>query len=142
MSLLFSTVQRLMSPEIPHSSAESWISLLLTTSTMERIVSFFVSVAKDGQGKNHHDSTWSHRKEFLLRMREDLNGYIASVSDHGKHVNNELELNHVWFRAASHEMDRRGAIPHTVEDTEVHILHGSVVKLGCESCYDCYDELL
>jgi hypothetical protein len=142
MHLLFSTVQRLMGPEIPHSSAESWISLLLTTSTMERIVSFFVSVAKDDHSKRKvvHDSTWSHRKEFLLSMRKDLNDYMASVSDHGKNTNHEPELNHVWFQAACHEMDRRGAIPHTVQDTEVHILHGSVVKLECESCYDCYDE--
>jgi hypothetical protein len=73
-------------------------------------------------------------------MRQDLNNYIASVSDHGKHMNLEPKLNHVWFQAASHEMDRRGAIPHTVDDTEVHILHGSVVKLECEYCYDCYDE--
>ncbi|KAJ5334810.1 hypothetical protein N7452_007213 [Penicillium brevicompactum] len=142
MHLLFSTVQRLMGPEIPHSSAESWISLLLTTSTMERLVSFFVAVAKDDHKKQNgtHDSTWSHRKEFLLRMRQDLNDYVASVSDHDRHMDHELELNHVWFQAASHEMDRRGAIPHTVEDTEVHVLHGSTVKMECGSCYDRYDE--
>jgi len=142
MHLLFSTVQRLMSPEIPNYSAESWISLLLTTSTMERIVSFFVSIAEDDHNKRKsiHDSTWSHRKEFLLRMRQDLNDYMASVSGHGKHTNHEPELNHVWFQAACREMDRRGAIPHTFKDTEVHILHGSVVKLECEYCYDCYDE--
>ncbi|KAJ5970552.1 uncharacterized protein N7479_000470 [Penicillium vulpinum] len=142
MQLLFSTVQRLMGPEIPHSTAESWISLLLTTSTMERIVSFFVSIAKDDQKKQKgkHDSTWSHRKEFLWAMRRDLNEYMASFSEHGEQTSLEPKLNHVWFQAACSEMDRRGAIPHTVEDTEVHVLHGSVVKLECEYCYDCYDE--
>ncbi|CAI7616554.1 unnamed protein product [Penicillium glandicola] len=142
MQLLFSTVQRLMGPEIPHSSAESWFSLLLTTSTMERIVSFFVSVAKDSQRKEkgEHDSSWSHRKEFLWEMRGDLNEYMASFSDHGEQTPLEPKLNHLWFQAACNEMDRRGAIPHTVEDTEVHVLHGSVVKLECEYCYDRYDE--
>ncbi|CAG7915708.1 unnamed protein product [Penicillium olsonii] len=141
MHLLFSTVRRLMGPEIPHSSAESWISLLLTTSTMERIVNFFLAVAKDDHRKQNgsHDSTWSHRKEFLLRMRQDLNDYTASMS-HGEHIDQEPELNHLWFEAASNEMDRRGAIPHTVEDTEVHILHGSVVKVECGSCYGRHNE--
>ncbi|CAG8023734.1 unnamed protein product [Penicillium salamii] len=142
MQLLFSTVQRLMGPEISHSSAESWISLLLTTSTIERIVSFFLAIAQDDHKKHKgaHDSTWSHRKEFLLRMRQDLNDYVATMSNHGEHMDDGPELNHVWFQAASDEMDRRGAIPHTVEDTEVHILHGSVVKLQCGSCYDHYNE--
>jgi uncharacterized protein (UPF0248 family) len=138
MQLLFSTVQRLMGPEISHSSAESWVSLLLTTSTMERIVSFFVSIAKDDQRiqRGEHDFTWSHRKEFLWAMRRDLKDYMASFSDHGEETN----LNHVWFKAACKEMDRRGAIPHTVEDTELHVLHGSVVKLECKYCYGRYDE--
>ncbi|KGO75451.1 Transcription factor, fungi [Penicillium italicum] len=94
---------------------------------MERIVSFFVSVTKDGQRKHkgHHDSTWSHKKEFLWAMRQDLNEYMASFSDHGEQTLLEPELNHVWFQAANKEMDRRGAIPHTVEDSEVHVLHGS-----------------
>ncbi|KAJ5520009.1 hypothetical protein N7463_000462 [Penicillium fimorum] len=141
MQLLFSTVQRLMGPEISHSTAESWVSLLLTTSTMERIVSFFVSIAKDDQinQKGEHDSTWSHRKEFLWAMRQDLKDYMASFSDHGEQ-NLEPKLNHVWFQAACTEMNRRGAIPHTVEDTEVHVLHGSIVKLECEYCYDCYEK--
>ncbi|KAJ5154662.1 uncharacterized protein N7500_010101 [Penicillium coprophilum] len=142
MQLLFSTVQRLMGPEISHSTAESWVSLLLTTSTMERIVKFFVSIAKDDQRKQkgEHDSTWSHRKEFLWAMRRDLNDYMASFSDHGEQLTIEPKLNHVWFHAACKEMDRRGAIPHTVKDTEVHVLHGSVVKLECDYCYDCFDE--
>lgn len=142
MQLLFSTVQRLMEPEIAHSTTESWISLLLTTSTMERIVGFFVSIAKDDQRKqkSDHDSTWSHKKEFLWAMRRDLNEYMASFSDHGEQVLHEPKLNHIWFQAAYNEMDRRGAIPHTVEDSEVHVLHGSVVKLECKHCYDCYDE--
>ncbi|KAJ5816290.1 hypothetical protein N7447_008523 [Penicillium robsamsonii] len=141
MQLLFSTVQRLMGPEISHSTAESWVSLLLTTSTMERIVSFFVSIAKDDQRnqKGEHDSTWSHRKEFLWGMRQDLKDYMASFGDNGEQ-NLEPKLNHVWFQAACTEMNRRGAIPHTVDDTELPVLHGSVVKLGCEYCYDCYDK--
>ncbi|KAG0153993.1 hypothetical protein PDIDSM_1372 [Penicillium digitatum] len=142
MQLLFSTVQRLMGPEIAHSTTESWISLLLTTSTMERIVSFFVSIAKDDQRKQNgeHDSTWSHRKEFLWAMRRDLNEFMASFSDHGEQILHKPTLNHVWFQAAHNEMDRRGAIPHSVEDSEVHVLLGSVVKLECKYCYDCYDE--
>lgn len=130
-----------MGPEITRSSAESWISLLLTMSTMERIVKFFVSVSKDDHKKEKetHDPTWSHRKEFLLSMRQDLNDYMASVSDHGKNTQHEPELNHIWFQAASREMDRRGAIPHTVEDAEVHVLHGSVLKMECESCYHFYE---
>ncbi|KAI3154200.1 hypothetical protein CBS147325_1292 [Penicillium roqueforti] len=142
MQLLFSTVQRLMGPEIPHSSAKSWFSLLLTTSTMERIVSFFVSIAKDNQRKRkgEHDSTWSHRKEFLWAMRWDLNEYNASLGDHGEQSDLEPKINHIWFQAAQNEMDRRGAIPHTVQDSELHVLHGSIVRLECEYCYDCYDE--
>lgn len=142
MQLLFSTVQRLMGPEIPHSTAESWFSLLLTTSTMERILEFFISISKDDQRKQkgEHDSTWSHRKEFLWAMRQDLSEYTASFSDHSEQTSLDPKLNHVWFQAAQNEMDERGAIPHTVEDSEVHVLHGSVVKLECEYCYDCYDE--
>ncbi|KUM57280.1 hypothetical protein ACN42_g9904 [Penicillium freii] len=141
MQLLFSTVQRLMGPEIPHSTAESWFSLLLTTSTMERILSFFVSIAKDDQRnqKGEHDSAWSHKKEFLWAMRQDLNEYMASFGDHGEQALLGPKLNHVWFQAARNEMDERGAIPHTVEDSEVQVLHGSVVKLECEYCYVCYD---
>ena len=142
MQLLFSTVQRLMGPEIPHSTAESWFSLLLTTSTMERILSFFVSIAQDDQRnqKGEHDSTWSHRKEFLWAMRQDLNEYMGSFRDQGEQTFLGPKLHHVWFQAARNEMDERGAIPHTVEDSEVHVLHGSVVKLECEYCYVCYDE--
>ncbi|KAJ5857026.1 hypothetical protein N7455_007920 [Penicillium solitum] len=142
MQLLFSTVQRLMGPEIPHSTAESWFSLLLTTSTMERILDFFISISKDDQRKQkgEHDSTWSHRKEFLWAMRQDLNEYMASFSDHSEQALLDPKLIHVWFQAAQNEMDERGAIPHTVGDSEVHVLHGSVVKLECEYCYDCYDE--
>lgn len=141
MQLLFSTVQRLMGPEIPHSSAGSWLSILLTTSTMERILDFFVSIAKDDQRKQigEHDSTWSHRKEFLWAMRKDLNEYMASFNDHGEQTL-EPKLNHIWFQAARNEMDRRGAIPHTVNYSEVHVLLGSVVKWECEYCYDVYDE--
>ncbi|KAJ5306374.1 hypothetical protein N7508_005389 [Penicillium antarcticum] len=141
MQLLFSTMQRLMSPEIPHATSESWVSLLLTTSTMERIVQFFVSIAKDDQRKQKclHDSTWSHKKEFLLSMRRDLNEYMAHESYHGERPL-EPKLNHIWFHAAQSEMGKRGAIPHTVEETEVHVLHGSVVKLECTYCYDAYDE--
>ncbi|KAJ5820798.1 hypothetical protein EN45_046250 [Penicillium chrysogenum] len=142
MQLLFSTVQRLMGPEIPRSSAKSWLSILLTTSTMERIVDFFVSIAKDNQRKEkgEHESTWSHRKEFLWAMRKDLNEYMASFNGQGEHTLLVPELNHVWFQAARNEMDRRGAIPHTVKYSEVQVLHGSVVKLECGYCYDCYDE--
>lgn len=142
MQLLFSTVQRLMGPEIPRSSAKSWLSILLTTSTMERIVDFFVSIAKDNQRKEkgEHESTWSHRKEFLWAMRKDLDEYMASFNGQGEHTLLLPELNHVWFQAARNEMDRRGAIPHTVKYSEVQVLHGSVVKLECGYCYDCYDE--
>ncbi|CAG8189182.1 unnamed protein product [Penicillium nalgiovense] len=142
MQLLFSTVQRLMGPEIPRSSAESWLSILLTTSTMERIVDFFTSIAKDEQIKENgeHESTWSHRKEFLWTMRKDFNEYMASFDDQSEHTLLEPKLNHVWFQAARSEMDRRGAIPHTVKYSEVYVLHGSLVKLECGYCYDCYEE--
>lgn len=73
-------------------------------------------------------------------MRWDLNEYNASLGDHGEQSDLEPKINHIWFQAAQNEMDRRGAIPHTVQDSELHVLHGSIVRLECEYCYDCYDE--
>ncbi|PLB52604.1 hypothetical protein P170DRAFT_107212 [Aspergillus steynii IBT 23096] len=47
MHLLCTSVQRLMAPEIPHTSTENWLGLLLTTSTLERLMDFFVAAAAD-----------------------------------------------------------------------------------------------
>lgn len=131
MQLLCSTVRRLMSPEFPYSSSESWVSLLLLNSTLERIVEFFLAVARDeeagdsaGQGSN-----WSHRKEFMWQMRKDLGQYMASTS---QSPSNESvlgpTLDQVWFRAAYLEMFERGAIPHSTEDP-IPVIHWSSVTL-------------
>ena len=135
-----------MSPEFGHSTSESWVSLLLLNSTMERLVDFFNAIAEDDGKKqvtshghgNGHSSTWSSRREFLWQMREDLGHHIASLSKgSAKDTENTLTLDHVWFKAAYQEMARRGAIPHSPEEL-VPVLHGSAVKLDCAYCDD-YD---
>ncbi|KAJ5288618.1 hypothetical protein N7478_001648 [Penicillium angulare] len=136
LELLCSTVRRLMHPEFPSSTSESWVSLLLMTSTLERILQFFVSVAKDEE-KGHsssHTTSWSHRKEFMWRMREDLGHYVAASNhDPNQTFTEPPGLDKVWFEACRQELFRRGAIPHTAEEP-VPVLHGSSVALTCKYC--------
>ncbi|RAH84800.1 hypothetical protein BO86DRAFT_231155 [Aspergillus japonicus CBS 114.51] len=47
MHTLIHTVRHLMAPDIPYTSSQTWVSLLLTTSTLERTVDLFVAVAAD-----------------------------------------------------------------------------------------------
>ncbi|KAJ5153055.1 uncharacterized protein N7482_009533 [Penicillium canariense] len=64
MQLLCSTVRRLMNPDFPYTSSDHWVSLLRSTSTLGRIVNFFVAIANDDERKedNQQGSSWSHRK--------------------------------------------------------------------------------
>ncbi|KAJ6112053.1 hypothetical protein N7523_008114 [Penicillium sp. IBT 18751x] len=148
LQLLCSTVRRLMHPEFGHSTSESWVSLLLLNSTMERIVEFFHAIAEDdektqtlshghGHGLGHgHVSTWSARREFLWQMRDDLGHHMASLREgSAKDDDDILTLDHVWFKAAYQEMVRRGAIPHSPEQL-VPVLYGSAVRLDCAYCDD------
>ncbi|KAJ6157418.1 hypothetical protein N7470_005010 [Penicillium chermesinum] len=90
MHLLCSTVRRLMSPTFQSSTSENWVSLLLLTSTLERILEFFVAVSKDDEriDSSSHAANWTHRKEFLWRMREDLGHFMAATgqSTHQKPI--------------------------------------------------------
>lgn len=138
MQLLCSTIRRLMNPDFPYSSSESWMSLLLLTSTLERIVLFFKAVAKDEEKKRSMSpsSSWSHRKEFMWQMREDLGHYLASTSlTTGRSPSTQPTLDHIWFGAVYRELAERGAIPH-LADKPVPILHGSTVTLRCAHCWE------
>ncbi|KAJ5692258.1 hypothetical protein N7462_001681 [Penicillium macrosclerotiorum] len=137
MQLLCSTVRRLMSPDFPHSSSENWVALLLLTSTLEKVVEFFLAIAKDDDNKHcmSPDSTWSHRKEFLWHMHEDLIKYMESKSQTpGCESSIGPTLNDIWFGASYQEMTERRAVPHSAEDS-VPVLHGSVVTLHCKYCW-------
>ncbi|KAJ6114971.1 hypothetical protein N7486_000749, partial [Penicillium sp. IBT 16267x] len=128
---LCATVRRLMHPEFPYSSSENWVSLLLMTSTLERILQFFMAVAHDEEQRDSpsHASNWSHRREFMWQMREDLGQYVANASSSPNQVSHApLALDKVWFGACHGEMLRRGAVPHETEEP-VPVLHGSAVKL-------------
>ncbi|KAA8645857.1 F-box protein [Aspergillus tanneri] len=142
MHLLCSAVRRLMAPEIPHVSTENWLGLLLTTSTVERLVDFFIAAAADeiqrtsspslssASSSSPPTSTWTHRREFMWKMRKDWDEFVALSRE--SNVDALPSLEGIWFKAAQREICRRGAIPHCVE--EVPVLHGSVVALGCEFC--------
>jgi hypothetical protein len=162
MHLLCSSVRHMMNPEFPPSSTGSWLSILLTSSTLERILDFFIAAADDQSAeakhaharniqshthtRTHHthasnvSSTWTKRRQFLLRMRKDWDEYLASV-DGDQTAADEQEpvappgLRQVWFEAAEKEMYRRGVITHRCEDP-VYILHGSCIRLHCEFCDD------
>lgn len=147
MHLLCSTVRRMMAPEVPAISTEHWLGLLLTTSTLERILDFFRAAAADELAKdvpaNHHHShshshalprSWTNRMEFMWRMRSDWGAYLASNGEAGR-GSSPPALDAVWFEAARRELRRRGAVPHRCEEA-VHILHGSAVVMRCGLCDD------
>lgn len=114
------------------------MSLLLFTSTLERIVQFFKAVAIDEDKKDNMSphSGWSHRKEFMWQMREDLGHYLASTGlpIAGRPVI-QPKLDHIWFGAAYRELAERGAIPHLADDP-VPIIHGSTIALRCIHCWE------
>ncbi|KAJ5999042.1 hypothetical protein N7451_006852 [Penicillium sp. IBT 35674x] len=137
LELLCATVRRLMHPEFPYSSSENWVSLLFMTSTLERILQFFIAVAHDEEKRDSPSrvSNWSHRREFMWQMREDLGQYMASsISSPNQVSHAPLAFDKVWFGACHREMLRRGAVPHELEEP-VPVLHGSAVKLRCKYCY-------
>lgn len=136
MQLLCSTVRRLMSPDFTNSTSDNWVSLLLRTSTLERIVEFFVAISRDDEIRDSapQPSNWSHRKEFLWQMRKDLGRYMTSASRlPNKGATPTPTLDQVWFTAAYQELVQRGAIPHSPEEP-IPVLHGSAVTLQCEYC--------
>ena len=122
-----------MAPDITSASTEAWLGLLLTTSTLERIMEFFVAAATDesvkvaAAGANGHSPTWTNRMEFMWQMRRDWGEFVASG------VLTPPKLSEVWFEAAQREICRRGAIPHECEEV-VPVLHGSGIALRCEFC--------
>lgn len=135
MHLLCSSVRRMMTPEIPYASTENWVSLLLTMSTLERIVQFFIAVAEDGNEESSvsaSTTTWNRRREFLLEMRKDLDEYMALTNDG---FSGSLRLRGIWFEAAEKELNRRESLPHISEEP-VPIIHGSGVMLRCGYCED------
>lgn len=138
IQLLCATVRRLMRPDFPYSSSESWMTLLLFTSTLERIVKFFQAVAKDEdkQDGGSPGSGWSRRKEFLWQMREDLGHYLASTGPPtSTSPAGQPKLDQIWFGAAHRELEDREAIPH-LADEPVPILHGSTITLRCVHCWE------
>ncbi|KAJ5632865.1 hypothetical protein N7490_009204 [Penicillium lividum] len=137
LELLCATVRRLMHPEFPYSSSESWVSLLLMTSTLERILQFFIAVAHDEEKRESpsRTSSWSRRRDFMWQMRDDLGHYVASSGLTFNRVSHApLALENVWFGACHQEMLRRGGVPHETEEP-VPVLHGSAIKLHCKYCY-------
>ncbi|PLN82503.1 hypothetical protein BDW42DRAFT_166501 [Aspergillus taichungensis] len=207
MTLLCASARRLMAPDIASPSVNNWLSLLLTTSTLERLLDLFTAATTDNSIpppppppshrtyppsspssssfpspspssplatavsalsplhpiKLKHRSTisipsssWTPRREFLWRMRDDWAEFVALSSPalapapsssrssssstrgqtHRERSSLALpDLQGVWFGAAQKEMVRRGVIPHDCEES-VHILHGSGVRLGCVFCVD------
>ncbi|KAE8379203.1 hypothetical protein BDV26DRAFT_173178 [Aspergillus bertholletiae] len=130
MHLLCSSVRQLMAPDIAAASTETWLGLLLTTSTLERIVEFFVAAATDESAKATASAAsghWTNRMEFMWQMRRDWGEFVASG------VLSLPQLRDVWFEAARREICRRGAIPHESEEL-VSVLHRSGVALRCEFC--------
>lgn len=114
------------------------MSLLLTTSTLERIVEFFATVAEDENDKQTSTPrpTWTRRMEFMRHMRIDLDEYLSSRAETcGSRAPVNPGLRDVWFQAAEEEIARRGALPHDGEEP-VPILHGSAVMLRCSYCDD------
>ncbi|PLB38275.1 uncharacterized protein BDW47DRAFT_105110 [Aspergillus candidus] len=204
MTLLCASARRLMAPDIASPSVNNWLSLLLTTSTLERLLDLFRAATTDNTNpppshrtypssspssssfsfsfpspslssplasavsalsSHHHHTTklkhsstisipsssWTPRREFLWRMRDDWAEFVAlssptvpdpssprgqSRADRRERLSLALpDLQGVWFGAAQKEMVRRGIIPHESEES-VHILHGSGVRLGCVFCVD------
>lgn len=103
----------------------------LLTSTLERILQFFLAIAADEE--DIHTSAWSNRKEFMWRMREDLG---QDVTFTGKNPGNKSismpTLDQVFFKPAYQEMTRRSAIPHSADP--IPIFHGSTLALHCAYC--------
>lgn len=124
-----------MTPEIAYVSTENWVCLLLTTSTLERIVEFFIAAAEDMDEKEpipNPTVSWTRRLEFMLHMRKDLDEYLSLKSGG---ASGTLSLRDIWFEAAEKELGRREALPHVSEEP-VPILHGSGVVLRCGYCDD------
>lgn len=121
-----------MAPDIAYVSTENWLSLLLTTSTLERIEEFFIAAAADRDDKEatrSRSTIWSRRVEFMLHMRKDLDEYFSMVNGG---ASGTLRLRDIWFEAAEKELYRRDAIPHARDD--VPVIHGSGVMLQCRFC--------
>ena len=106
-------------------------------STLEKVLQFFVCVAKDEEkgGSPSHSTHWSYRKEFMWRMREDLGEYaFESHQASGDDSSTPPTLEKVWFGACHQEMLQRGAVPHS-PDEPLPVLHGSAVEMKCKYCY-------
>ena len=133
-----------MAPDIQPPSSEPWLRLLLTTSTLERTLEFFIAAAAEDEGSaSEYSSRWTPRMEFIWQMRTDWAHVLACArgsrcaNDAGAVADAEAVatagVEEVWFEAARREMVCRGLIPHDGEEG-VPVLHGSVVGLGCGLC--------
>ncbi|OJD18604.1 hypothetical protein AJ78_01375 [Emergomyces pasteurianus Ep9510] len=131
--LLVSYLQFTLSPEPPfHTSCDPWISMLLTTSGLGRVAEFFA--AEKGGGNNQR----SMRKEFMRNMQADWDASrnderASKVYGSGEDSRKPPRLREIWFEAARHEMEVRGALPHETEDW-VLVWEGAKISIGCRSC--------
>ena len=133
MHLLVSYMRLTMSPDPPlHTSADSWISMLLTGSGLARIVEFF---AAEKGGGNRQRAT---RRDFMRNMQADWDAHkndeIASMVFGGiEESTRPPPVREIWFEAARDEMRVRKAIPHQTEDW---VLLGEAprISIGCQNC--------
>ncbi|KAK2804846.1 hypothetical protein FQN51_001488 [Onygenales sp. PD_10] len=132
--LLVSYLRFTLSPEPPfHTSCDSWISMLLTTSGLGRIAEFFA--AEKGGGNNQR----TMRKEFMRNMQADWDAYrndgrATKVYGSGEESTRPPPVREIWFEAARNEMRVRQAIPHQTEDWVV-VWEGARISIGCQNCH-------
>ncbi|OJJ99942.1 hypothetical protein ASPACDRAFT_43580 [Aspergillus aculeatus ATCC 16872] len=109
MHTLIHTVRHLMAPDIPYTSSQTWVSLLLTTSTLERIVDLFVAVAADSnqqqpdprKKKEKHDHQRQHHHSHSPNNNHNDHPPIQTQSHPHTHTPHRSETDTHW----SHRMD-------------------------------------
>jgi hypothetical protein len=132
MHLLVSYLRRTLSPEAPHTQNDSWISLLLTTSGLARIVEFFA--AEKGIGGSQR----AKRRDFMRKMQADWEerrkvGAAAMVFGTSEESTKPPPIREIWFEAAKMEMLARNAAPHQTEEW-VEIWDNGRISVGCANC--------
>ncbi|RAL12219.1 uncharacterized protein BO97DRAFT_443242 [Aspergillus homomorphus CBS 101889] len=118
MHTLIHTVRHLMAPDIPLTSSQTWVSLLLTTSTLERIVDLFAAVAADNQqpaekNKKHEPATKPHHHD----NHEHAHHQTQTTSSHGhNHTHSTSTTSHSHSHPSSHWSHRMDFLWHMRRD--------------------------
>jgi hypothetical protein len=117
-----------------HSQSDSFISMMLSTSGLGRVVEYFA--AEKGEGNNQR----AMRKEFMRRMQADWDASrndVAALKVYGggeESIRPPL-VREIWLERARRELKARGAIPHRSEDDSVVVLwEGARINIGCSLC--------